>query len=107
LNLFIRQQLNKITFICPDYNKAEYYNMEYKFKSSKITVEEVSQRLNKDFETEHKFLSGVAQALTTLLNNKGIINSILPFQIDLESGKIPNFLSTFFCSALYWPAPAP
>lgn len=67
----------QIMFIKPDYNQAEFYAMEYKYESAMITIEEIAQNLDKCFEKEHNFLDGVVKVLTTLLNAKGDLKSVI------------------------------
>lgn len=67
----------QIMFIKPDYNQTEFYSMEYKYEDSLITIEEIARSLDKCFEKEHNFLEGVVKVLTTLLNAKGDLKSVI------------------------------
>lgn len=82
-----------IAFKKPDYNETEFYNIQYKYESNKITIEEIIQYLDTQLKTEHLFLESIASSLITLLNNKGDISSLLPEQLDSVLSKAFNFLS--------------
>jgi hypothetical protein len=69
---------SRVVFISPDYNQTEFYQMAEKVKQNLISNEEITQMIKKELEKEQRFLDAVVKVLTTLLNSKGDIRSILP-----------------------------
>lgn len=80
----------KVIFLKPDYNKAYFYSLQYKYESFIVTIDEIWDYLKPELSKEHQFLIGVSKTLTVLLNNHGKLESIISGYNEQLPGKSSN-----------------